>query len=334
MNWGTRLLLVGAAALGGMAYVNHRVARGYRPVYTDIDGEPDIYAWGDGIAYYHAKGDGAPIVLLHDFGIGASSQQMQPLFERLADGYHVYAVDWIGYGQSTRPARDHTAQDCERFLSGFLGDVVGAPAVVVAAGPAAAIAVHLAWLQPEKISRLVLICPTGIERMIEAPGLRHRLLGALMKVPTVGLFIFNLLASEAAIRRRLRERVFFDPSLAVDALVRQLWVSAHQPGAKWGPVSAATGLLNLCVAYEFASLSQPTMVVWGQQARQTPVEDIRGFKRLRPSARYRAFDRCGQWPQHEAAGPFAALLRNWIEGSDVGAAAIFPGEVPPAGLPQ
>jgi pimeloyl-ACP methyl ester carboxylesterase len=325
----SKLLLLGAAALGGMAYANQVVARGYRPIYSEIDGEPDIFGWDEGIAYYHEKGEGQPVVLLHDFTVGASSQQMRPLFDRLTEHYHVYALDWLGYGQSTRAPAEYTAEGYERLLSAFLTDVVAAPAVVVAAGPAAAIAVHLAWLQSDKISRLVLVCPTGVDRMVEAPRLVQDVARWVLKIPTVGLFLYNLVASEPAIRWRLRNRVFFEPSLATDDLVRYLWVSAHQPGAKWGPLAFWTGLLNLCDAYEFTAMTQPALVVWGQQARETPVEEIRGFKRLRPSARYRAFDRTGQWPQYEAAKPFAALVHNWIEGRDAGAAAIFPGEVEP-----
>ncbi|MHB0879136.1 MAG: alpha/beta fold hydrolase [Anaerolineae bacterium] len=326
MRTRTKLTLFAAVALGGMAYANQRVALGYRPIYSEVEGEPDIYPWDEGVAYFHVKGEGQPIVLLHDFTVGASSQQMQPLFDRLAEHYRVYALDWLGYGQSTRPPLEYTAETYERMLSGFLADVVRGPAVVVAAGPAAAVAVHLAWLQTEKISRLVLVCPTGVDRMIEAPRLYQDVMRWLLKTPTVGTFIYNLIASERVIRWRLRNRVFFEPSAVTDEMVRYLWVSAHQPGAKWGPLSHWTGTLNLCTAYEFTAMAQPTMVVWGQQARETPVEEIQGFKRLRPSARYRAFDRTGQWPQYEAAGPFAALIHNWIEGRDVGAAAIFPGD--------
>lgn len=329
MKMSTKLMLLGVATLGGMAYANQRVDRSYRPIYSEIDAEPDIYGWDGGIAYYHEKGTGQPVVLLHDFTVGASSQQMRPLFDRLTEHYHVFALDWPGYGQSTRAPGEYTAEAYERLLSGFLSDVVRDPAIVVAAGPAAAIAVHLAWLQADKVARLVLSCPTGVDRMVEAPRLVQDVARWLMKVPTLGTFVYNLIASAPAIRWRLRNRVFFEPSLVTEEMVRYQWVAAHQPGAKWGPLSYWTGLLNLCIAYEFTATTQPTMVVWGQQARETPVEEIQGFKRLRPNARYRAFDRSGQWPQYEAAGPMAALIHNWVRGRDVGAAAIFPGEVEP-----
>lgn len=324
-----KALLAAGAALAGMAYANHRVTLGYKPMHDELNADPDIFTWQDGILYYHVKGSGKPIVMLHDFTVGASAQQMQPSFDRLAVGYRVYAPDWLGYGQSTRPDREYSADLYEAMLSDFLTEVVREPAIVVASGPAAAIATRLAWSMPEKVERLVLIYPTGVDRMVAPPSLAQDVARWLLKLPVIGEFIYNVAASRPMLRWRLRNRIFFEPAMATDALVEHTWVAAHQPGAKWGPLAYWTGLLNRSVAYELASLPQETMIVWGQQAREVPVEEIQGFKRYRPKARYRAFDRCGQWPQYEAAQAFSALVRNWIEGRDHGAAAIFPGLVEP-----
>ena len=331
MGKGKHLLLAAAAAFGGMVYVNRRVANAYRPIYSELDGEPSIYSWGDGVVYYHAKGQGQPIVMLHDFGIAASAYQMKPTYDRLAEEYRVCAPDWLGYGLSTRPAVEHTAAAYVRMLGDFVGEVIKSPAIIMAAGPAAAYAVRLAHREPDKVSHLILLCPTGVERMVAPASKWQQAARTLLNLPVVGTFVFNLLASKAALRWDLRHRVFFDPKLVTTEMVEYTWASAHQPGAKWGPISYWTGLLNLPIANELGALQQPTMIVWGQQARQTPVEEIQGFKRYRPDARYRAFDRCGQWPQYEASRAFSALVRNWLQGKDKGAAAIFPGEVEPEG---
>lgn len=329
MNRCTKLLLLSAAALGGMAYANHRVAGAFRPLYSDVDGRPGIYPWREGIVYYHAKGEGQPVVLLHDLSLLGGSHQMRPAYDALAREYRVYAVDWLGYGQSTRPAADYTADQYEALLGDFLAEVVGEPAVVVAAGTSAAYAVRVAHARPELVSHLVLVCPTGVERAIAAPTAAQSLLRRVLRLPIVGPFIFNVLTSRPALKWHLRGRVFFDAGPVTPDLVEYMWVATHQPGARWAPISHWAGLTNRSIAYELSALKQPVMVAWGQQARQTPVEEIQGFKWYRPDARFRAFDRSGQWPQHEAARAFSALVRNWLQGKDKGAAAVFPGEVEP-----
>ena len=324
------LALMGlAAAAGSMAYANHRVAAAYRPIHGELDGRPDIHTWRDGIVYYHVKGEGQPIVLLHDFGIAAGSYQMQPTYDRLAQDYRVYAPDWLGFGQSTRPAADYTAGAYEQWLADFLAEAVREPAVLVAAGVAAPLAARVAARQPQLVSNLVLVCPTGVERGTGVPTDWRRGLRALLKAPLLGTFVWNLLASRPSLAHELRSRLFFDPALMTPELVGYAWITTHQPGARFALASLWSGLLNLSLAGDLPALAQPVMIVWGQQARKVPVEDIQAFKRLRPDARYRAFDRCGQWPQYEAANGFSALLRNWLQGKDTGAAAIFPGEVEP-----
>ncbi|NPV07762.1 MAG: alpha/beta hydrolase [Anaerolineae bacterium] len=325
----SKLLLLTGAAMGGMVLVNRRLAEAYRPIYSEVDGEPGIYVWRDGVVYYHSKGAGDPMVLLHGFHPFSSSHEMKPVYDELSRDYRVYAVDWLGYGQSNRPPVEHTAGAYQQLLADFIGDVIQAPAIVVAAGPGAAFAARLAHRQPEKVARLILVNPTGVEELAEPPNALQRAIRYILRLPVVGDFAFNLVTSKPALRWSLKNRVFFDASQVTESLVEYAWTTSHQPGAKWGPLSYWSGLLNLCVAQDLAALQQPTMVIWGQQARYAPVEGIQGFKRYKPDARYRAFDRTREWPQVENPKAFNALVRNWLQGKDYGAAAIFPGEVEP-----
>lgn len=329
MNRFGTLLLLGGAALGGMALVNRRIGEAYRPIPGSVDGEPGSYVWRDGVVYYHTKGEGDPLVLLHGFHHLSGSHEMQPAYDDLAADYRVTALDWLGYGQSNRPPVEQTAGIYQQLLADFLEDMVHKPAIIAASGPGAAFAVRLARRQPEKVSRLILVNPTGVDHLADRPPLWRRALGLLFKLPVVGDFAFNLVTSKPALRWELENRIFFEPGSVTDALVDRAWVIAHQPGAKWAPLSYWSGRLNLNIAGDLASLQQPTMIIWGQQARHAPIEGIRGFKRYLPDARYRAFDRSREWPQVENPEAFNALVRNWLQGKDHGAAAIFPGEVEP-----
>jgi len=324
-----KLLLLGGAGLGGMALVNRRIGEAYRPLPGSVDGEPGGYVWRDGVVYYHTKGDGEPMVLLHGFHHLSGPHEMRPVYDDLAADYRVTALDWLGYGQSNRPPVEQTAGVYQQLLADFLEDVIRQPAIIVASGPGAAFAVRLARRQPEKVSRLVLINPTGVDQLADKPSCWHTALGLLFKLPIVGDFAFNLATCRSALRWELENRIFFEPGEVTESLVDRAWVTSHQPGAKWAPLSYWSGRLNLNIAGDLGSLQQPTMIAWGQQAQHAPIAGIRGFKRYLPEARYRAFDRTREWPQVEDSKAFNALLRNWLQGKDHGAAAIFPGEVEP-----
>ncbi|MDP3768967.1 MAG: alpha/beta fold hydrolase, partial [Dehalococcoidia bacterium] len=55
------------------------------------------------------RGDGPPCVLLH--GITANACVWDPIALRLAERYHVVAVDQRGHGQSDKPEAGYAAAD-------------------------------------------------------------------------------------------------------------------------------------------------------------------------------------------------------------------------------
>lgn len=89
MNGFGRFLLLGGLALGGMALVNRRVGEAYRPLPGSVDGEPGAYVWRDGVVYYHTKGEGEPMVLLHGFHHLSGAHEMEPVYNDLAADYRV-----------------------------------------------------------------------------------------------------------------------------------------------------------------------------------------------------------------------------------------------------
>ena len=54
--------------------------------------------------YYHRPGAGAPVLLLHSINAAASSFEMRPIFDHLAQTTTrpLYALDWLGFGRSIR----------------------------------------------------------------------------------------------------------------------------------------------------------------------------------------------------------------------------------------
>ena len=92
-------------------------------------------------------GDGPPVVLLHGSGPGVSVLgNFARIIEPLAARYHVFGMDWIGFGRSGRLARPPFFDPAlwERQLR-FVLDEIAADAVgVVAHSIAAAIALRVA----------------------------------------------------------------------------------------------------------------------------------------------------------------------------------------------
>ncbi len=110
---------------------------------------------------YTTLGEGPPIVLIHGVHAAASTFEMDKIFEPLARGHTVYALDLIGFGKSERPAAAYSGELYADLVGDFLAEVVREPAIVLGSSLGAAYAVAAAGQRPELVRALILISPTG-----------------------------------------------------------------------------------------------------------------------------------------------------------------------------
>jgi 2-hydroxymuconate-semialdehyde hydrolase len=107
--------------------------------------------------HYMEAGTGFPLLLIHGSGPGASSiGNWRLILEPLAERYHVFAMDLIGFGRSGRRAAppyfdvSYWLSQCQAMLA-LMPDSAG----VIAHSLSAALALKLAAANPEKIAALL-----------------------------------------------------------------------------------------------------------------------------------------------------------------------------------
>ncbi len=88
-----------------------------QPLESVLPGNAHIYRWRRGHIFYKTLGneDAPPLVLLHAPGIGASAYEMRKIMQALAQHYHVYALDLLGFGLS-----DFRSKLMQQPVAGFL----------------------------------------------------------------------------------------------------------------------------------------------------------------------------------------------------------------------
>jgi len=101
-----------------------------------------------------------PLLFLHGVFPGASSFEWSRIYTGFAQTHKVLVPDLIGFGESQRPSSPLTAEEQVRSLAEFLGEAApGQPAVIVASGLSANLALLFAARYPEKVPRLLLWMP-------------------------------------------------------------------------------------------------------------------------------------------------------------------------------
>ena len=237
---------------------------------------------------------------------------MREPFARFSDEYHVFAPDLLGYGLSDRPDIVYNAQLYIEFIEDILREVVQRPAVVVASSLTSAYVIEAALANPEWITCLVLICPTGVRRLLaqSAPG---KAIEGLLKLPVLGQAAYNGIASRPSIRYFLEAQTYFDATLVTDQLVSDYYRTAHVPGARYAPSAFVSGKLYWDASEAWSRLEQRVLLVWGKEAKITPPGDAAAFLATNPNAELEEIGAASLLPHDEQPEQFANVVKEWLQ---------------------
>jgi pimeloyl-ACP methyl ester carboxylesterase len=310
MQW-RKALLSGSAALGVAATFNALVGRSVTPLANLLEGDERWFHWRGHRVAYARRGGGPPLLLVHGIGIAAWSHEWRFNADVLARDHTVYTIDLLGFGRSDRPPIRYSARLYLALLADFASQVIAAPVVLVASHLSAAYAIVLGARDPGRFPALVLVGPTGLVRFHKAPSTGGDLARYAVDSPVLGTAVFNALVSRRALRTHF-DRLYLDGEVVTDELVDIAYDAAHQPGAKYAPSAFLSGHLNIDVRRALRRLTQPVLVVWGEQSVEPPVEDVRGFRSLRSDLEFAILDPAGSVPHAERPDEFNELVTTFL----------------------
>jgi pimeloyl-ACP methyl ester carboxylesterase len=230
---------------------------------------------------YETLGKGSPILLLPAFSSVSTRGEMGELAKLLAPNFQVVAVDWPGFGQSSRPSLDYQPEIYQQFLEDFVKAVFNTKIAVMAAGHAASYVLQLAQKQPAVFSRIVLLAPTW-RGPLPTMGANHQIAGmvrGLVRSPILGQVLYQLNTTPSFLSWMYRRHVFTDEAKLTPSFIAKKWKTTQQPGARFASAAFVTG--NLDAIHEQSdfitlvrSLSIPLMIVIGKSSPPKSREEM------------------------------------------------------------
>lgn len=306
--------LAGIGLAGGAALVTARhLLMTPQPLDSGLPGEGRIDRLHGGDIYYSVAGpaDGRPVVLLHGFYPGASNFEYRAVFSRLAETYRVYAPDWLGFGMSERPALTHTGEFYATTLKGFLRDVVGAPATVVASGLAGNVATRAASDAPELVDRLTLVAPEVDAGMRLDPTLAQAVTRLFQKM-ALGITPYAIVSMRPALRLAASLRSAVGPMQVDEETIDHLYASAHQFGGEYATLSLFTGELDLPMRNVFPLLETPTLIMVGARDTRHPLSEMERLVTLNPHADLEVVSNAGETVYLDQPTLFIHAMHRWL----------------------
>ena len=315
MPW-RRVVLSSSAVLGATAAWNAISGRRPRSLDDASGAQARTFEWRGHRVAYTVAGSGSPVLLVHAIHAAAWGYEWRRVAGPLAHRHTVYTIDLLGFGRSARPSVRYTPALYQALLLDFQRLVIGAPTALVASSLSAAYAIALGARDPGRFPALVLVAPTGLARLNQRrPGAADDLARLAVETPVAGTALFNGMVTRTNLRRWL-EQCYADRARVTDELVDAYHAAAHQPGAKHAPASFLAHHLDYDVREPLRRLAARTLIVWGEQARTAPVEEVRGFLTAKPDVEVAIFERAGDLAHDERPAEFVDLVTGFLDRID------------------
>ncbi len=240
-------------------------------------------------------GEGPPLVYLHS---ASGETEWMPFHDSLARHFTLYAPAHPGFGMSKGLEQIDDMQDMAWHYVDLFEQMGWRNVPVVGFSLGAWIALEVAILRPELISKLVLVAAAGL-----------RVEGA----PIAELFLDDFQAA--------RELVFYDPNspivktampLSFDDARVLMWIRAQEATARigWNPY-----LHNPKLPRHLQRVSCPVQVIWGRQDKLIPLAHGEYYAQHLPHAELLVLDECGHMVPFEKQEAFVTTVVDFVTGS-------------------
>jgi pimeloyl-ACP methyl ester carboxylesterase len=244
--------------------------------------------------HYYEGGSGTPVVLVH--GLGSRAEDWANLMPALKQaGFHVYAIDLLGYGRSARPAdATYSIPEEAQYVEEFIAQHGLQKVNLVGWSMGGWVSMRVALDQPERIGRLVLC---------DSAGVRF--------VPTFTVFDFEPTTIPAV--RHLYSLLMPQPTELPDFLARDMvrkfrelnWVVDRSARSMFRGDDLLDGKLG--------GLQMPTLIIWGKQDHLIPLAMAVAMHQQIPQSVLQIYDGCGHLAPGQCAAHIGPRLIDFLD---------------------
>lgn len=279
----------------------------FQEVESAVNARPaDFIYIGRNRVHVQSSGDiyNPPLILLH--GMGASLYAWDKVAPELRKHFYVISIDLPFHGL-TGPAAIGNCQPSQvaQFVFAVMDKLDITKADVAGNSWGGQIALEMARSNSDRVNRVVLIDAAGLD----APPSQ----AAKMAENPIGRLILTHFTSPFMVRRTLKQTMA-DPKLVTNDLVAQFVVLNRREGNRAGALNCrrASRLALQNSTNSYASVKQPTLILWGKQDQLIPVANAMRFSRQIPNSSLQIYENAGHLPMQEVASEVAGDMELFL----------------------
>ncbi|HEU4510819.1 MAG TPA: alpha/beta hydrolase [Pyrinomonadaceae bacterium] len=257
--------------------------------------EKETTVFGPKIHYVEA-GSGQAVILLH--GLGGSSRAWQTNIGPLAEKFHVFAPDQIGFGKSDKPLVNYRIRTYVDFLDQFCKQLKIERATLIGNSMGGWIAAAFTAAFPDRVEKLVLVDAAGYAPSKDVdPRIFYGLNPTTregMKTLVTKVFYNKLFHTDAAIDASIAARLAAGDGYTINSITES--------------IIRGEDFLDATVK----TIKHPTLIIWGRQDGLVPLSEGERFNRDIAGSKLVVFEECGHVPNFEKPADFNAAVINFL----------------------
>ncbi len=263
---------------------------------------------------YAAQGEGFPLLFIH--GLGSSIPAWQKNIPFLSRYFYCLALDLPGYGKSSKEGVHAGMEFYADVVSDFLDKLQLPACYLLGHSMGGQVAIHTALKYPEKVKKLALMAPAGLETFSPDEGQQLKQWFAPEKVFAAGADV---------VEQNVKANFHHFPADAQVLLqdrVRYKSCSDYRTFCQVVSDSVAA-MLNDPVYARLPSLDMPVLMLFGRQDAYIPSKLLHPNLELEtmlqevqsrmPNLHYHLLDACGHFVQWEQAEQVNHYLLEFLK---------------------
>lgn len=251
--------------------------------------------------HYLEEGRGDPVVWVHGSGPGVNGySNFSPNYKVIAAaGYRSVMPDMIGFGWSSKPTGiDYTLELFVQTLREFLDQMEISRCVLIGNSLGGAISMKLAIDHPQRVSKLVVMGPGGIESR-----------ETYFKMPGIQKMVsqFTGAGFDRKGLKGLLELLAYDPKFVTDELVEERFNVLQTQ-----PKDVLARMLIPDLSPELWKIKCPLLGFWGVEDQFCPASGQEKILRAVADSRFIMYSHVGHWAMIERAEEFNRYVLEFL----------------------
>ena len=271
------------------------------------------FSFKSGRIFYTKKGNGSPLLLIHELLPGGSGYEWNRIEDELSKEHTLYVVDLPGCGRSSKKGYQYTNSLFTQMITSFVKDVVREKCDVITSGNASSIILMAAFYQKNLFNKIIMVNPVSLSSISKPFDTTGKIYKTIIDMPIFGTLIYYMHVSKESVSSLIINQYYYNPFHADRDIMDAYYEASHIGGyhCKDLYASLASHYYNADLTKALNRLSVPVLIINGGSEKNQK-RNVSGYLHCQPSLQCKTMYHCKHIPHVEKPSEFITIVKSFL----------------------